>query len=181
MFSVSKKSILLAIIFFTAFNIQCSEPQTATITGTLQIKSNDISEQENSSVWKMVTLFGPAITTWALTQAIQKYYEDPEIATNNKELKKTELEIKKIELETKKHPDYPAISLQLKKNKAEEKSLINREKQLELEFKNGQLMEHYEERLDHFRKCDEPLTQDYCNNMTKIYQKRVARLTELRS
>jgi hypothetical protein len=173
MFSVSKKSFLLPIILFTTLHIQCCDHNVPN-TKHICIDIKDTSEQETSSTWKLVTLFGPPIITWALTQAIQKYYADPEEAAINKELKT-------IELETKKHPDYPAISLQLKKNKAEEKNLINREKQLELEIKNAQLMQHYEDKLDYFRKCDNPLTQDFCNNMTRIYQEKLEIFTQQRS
>ena len=180
MFSVSKKSVLLPIIFLTVFRTQCSEnSQTAKISGTIQFNTSDISQKDDSNqkystLWNIGRFIAPYAIPVILTYIVQKYNEDSEISAMDKE-------IKKIELQTKQHPDYTAINLQLKKNKTEEKRLINKEKQLELEIKNAQLMQHYEDKLDHFRKCDKPLTQAYCDNMTKIYQRNLEELTQQRS
>ncbi|HEX4068937.1 MAG TPA: hypothetical protein VHX42_02465 [Candidatus Babeliales bacterium] len=178
MLNVSKKLFLLPIIFFITAHTQCSENvQSVKITGgTLQLDASpkDDSIQNNSALLNLGRFLAPYAIPAILTYIIQKYNEDPGVAAINKE-------IKKIELETKQHPDYSIISLQLKKNKAEEKNLINTEKRLELEIKNAQLMQHYEDKLDQFRTCDKPLTQAYCDSMSKIYQRKLEESIQQRS
>lgn len=163
MFSLSKiknkKSFFLPIILFTAFHTQCGEGPDK-----IQVKAIfEIDRKEESTYWKIAGLVGPAIASAVIPYVIKKYYEDPETIAINKEEKK-------IELQTKSHPDYPVICIQIEKNKVEEKALSLREKQLEINIKNAQIIQHYEEKLDQFRKCDKPLTPDYCVFMTNTYQ-----------
>jgi hypothetical protein len=167
MFNVSKKSVLLSIIFFTALHTQCSEfdnIQTSKRTITLQI--DEIPRKEEPFLWKAAAIVGPTIASAVITYALRTWYDDPEIREMDKE-------IKKIELETKKHPDYPTISMLLEKNKA-------REKTLEAEVTEANLIKHYQDELVTFLRCDQTLyTQDYCNFMANIHQQKLNHIMNL--
>jgi hypothetical protein len=156
MFNVSKKSVLLPIIFLTVLHTQCSEgPDKFKINATFEI-----DRKEESTFWKVASIVGPTIASAAVTYALKTWYDDPEIREMDKE-------IKRIELETKKHPDYPTISMLLEKNKA-------REKTLEIEVTEANLIKHHQDELAIFLRCDQTLyTPNFCKYMANIHQQKL--------
>jgi hypothetical protein len=161
MFNVSKKSVLLSIIFFTALHTQCLED-----SGKITVNATfEMDRKEESTFWKVASIVGPTIATAAVTYALKTWYEDPEATKIDKDLKK-------IELQTKSHPDYPIVSMLLEKNKA-------REKKLELDMAEATIIKHHQDELATFLRCDKTLyTQDYCNFMATIHQRNLEKFVQ---
>jgi hypothetical protein len=166
MFIVSKKSLLLPVIFFTVFNIHSSERKTVIITSGVLNFDTDGTEQNKSPLWELGKIFLPIAGGALINYAIQKYNEDPEIAAINKDLKK-------IELQTHSHPDFPAIIVLNKKNEAEECRLKNKEKEIELSITTANVIKHHQDEWAKFKKCDSPFTRDFCDHMIKLHEKKL--------
>jgi hypothetical protein len=159
MFIVSKKLLLLPLIFFTVLNIQASERGKITITGGTINFDTDNTEHNKSPLWELGKIFLPVAGGALINYAIQKYNEDPEIAAINKDLKK-------IELQTHSHPDYPAIVVLNKKNKA-------KEKEIEISITTANVIKHHQDEWAKFKKCDSPFTRDFCDHMIKLHEKKL--------
>jgi hypothetical protein len=176
MFNVSKKSVLLPIIFFTASHTQCSENlqnlQNLQITGGTITISSDNSRQRNSPYWELGKFLAPFVITSGMNYLLQKYKEDPEIKAINKKEKKIELAIKQ-------HPDYINIEIQHKKNEFEKETLTIKEKKVELNVMHANLIKHHQDEWARFRKCEVPFTRDFCDHMVNLHQINLNQLMEL--
>lgn len=164
MFSVSKKSILLSIIFFTMLHIQCfAKPQTIAITSGQITFNSDDKQSENSPLWKLGKIFLPIVGGALINYVFQKWNEDPETVALNKEEKKIELAIKQ-------HPDYVDIETLHKKNQEKEIQLNLKQKKLELKGIKASIIQHHQEQWAEYKKCNAPFTHDFCNDMIKIHE-----------
>ncbi len=170
MFSVSKKSILLPIIFFSALQTQCSQPlyDIGTPKRTITINIDDIPQKENSQLYELGKILLPVAGGALINYIIQKYNEDPETTALNKEEKKVNLAIKQ-------HPDYVGIETQRKKNEVAEAKLNLKQKKLELSATQASIIQHHQERWNEFKKCNSPYTHDFCSDMIKIHEKELSK------
>ncbi len=164
MFSVSKKSILLPVILFIAIPAHGSEfGDIQNNKRTITINIDDIPQKDNSPLYELGKILLPVAGGALINYAIQKWKEDPEVATINKELKK-------IELQTQSHPDYTAIVVLNKKNAAEEQLLKNKEKEIEISITTANVITHHQNEWAKFKKCDSPFTQNFCDHMINLHQ-----------
>lgn len=185
MFSLSKiknkKAFLLQIIILSILGTKCygmEETIKETIKAGLGTKDNPAylnfrqiqDPQPQEELWKKIAWgVGPTILGFLLREAMNRWNEDPELNSINKEQQKINLELKTIELELKKHPDYAAIHLLHKKNEEEEKANENKQTHLTLEAQKAQLLTHHQQQLTHFLKCAEKGSSEaerrYCKDM----------------
>jgi hypothetical protein len=173
MFSVSKKSVLLLIIFFTAFHTQCSEFNNLQVTQRkITFSIDEIPQKEESPLWNVGKLLLPVVGGALANYALQKWNEDPEIV----EMKKEE---KRIDLAIKQHPDYINIEAQRKKNEIEKEILAVKEKKLEQHLMHANLVKHNQDEWARFRKCETPFTRDFCDHMVNLHQISLNQLMEL--
>jgi hypothetical protein len=171
MFSLPKQSLLLPMILCTALHTQCSEFYSIDRPKrTITINIDEIPQKDSSPLYELGKILLPIAGGALINYAIQKYNEDPEISTINKELKK-------IELQTQNHPDYPAIVRLNKRNEAEEQMLKNREKEVELSITKANIIKHHQDEWARFRTCDAPFTKDFCDHMIKLHKQELDKFT----
>ena len=177
MFSVSqinnKKWSLLAIIMVASLNLQCSEGGPGVyLKGFgdsnnpihIQLNNSSSGQPEESTIYSVGKILLPVVAGAAINYIIQQYNADPEMNALLKEEKKFELLIKQ-------HSDYPAIQIQRQRNEALEKANENKEKQLKLHIDEATIIEHHQEKVRLFTKCDKEagFTQDFCNQAVLMH------------
>ena len=173
----NKKSFFLPIIILFALNAECygMEKTVQEVIASLGSKDNPVHivssdgrtpPQEESLYYKAAWTILPIAAGAALNFIINKYNEDPELTTINKEEKK-------IELKLKEHPDYPAITLLHQKNAAENKANQNKQAYLSLKVQEAQLLEHHQENMSKFLQCTEhgssEKERNYCADMYELH------------
>ncbi len=186
MFSLSKiknkKSFFLPIILFFAFSSQCYGMEDF-LKGGLGDKDNpihivtfqqktDSSSEENSGYYRLGWTLLPIVAGATVNYAYNKWNEDPEMTALTKKEKQMELDLKN-------HPDYSNVYILQQRNIAQEKINNTREKQLELNVKEAQLVQHHQDELTKFLRCDKTMfTQNFCDYMTNIHQHMLEQITQ---